>query len=365
MQNHYLPAPHRRAPRIHRSRPVVNKPRNPKKILRLTLLFLLIGAVLITGIVILRMDRTVTVDKVTVTMPTLPRELEGYTFLHISDLHERTYGDGQSQILRALEHAKFDAVLLSGDMLNSPDDGNMEPFVELLDALKTYNKPVYFVNGNHDPILMNVDANGFYVPTPYLTEAMAHGANWLELPVKLAESTGRAIWLVNARNFLDEDLEGAIQQIDQTLVDLRASGMDAHEMLEAIAINEYQKNYYLQLKDLREQIKPEDIVVELTHTPYLPQAKYAQTGLVIPNNIQMNVDLILAGHFHGGQFRLPGLGAVYVPEMGVFPDNTYVKGLASVDFVSQYINAGLGASGVNLRLFNHPQVALITLTGRV
>ena len=88
---------------------------------------------------------------------------------------------------------------------------------------------------------------------------------------------------------------------------------------------------------------------------------------------QLDYSLILAGHYHGGQFRIPGYGALYIPNPatghgGYFPDQKDVMGLNDVNGIPQYISAGLGASSslrvFSFRIFNTPELNLITLRGK-
>ena len=78
--------------------------------------------------------------------------------------------------------------------------------------------------------------------------------------------------------------------------------------------------------------------------------------------------LILAGHYNGGQWRLPGIGAVYVPELGWFPADDEIRGLSFPAGIPQYISPGLGSDPHYPyqpgRLFNSPTLTLITLTRR-
>lgn len=70
-----------------------------------------------------------------------------------------------------------------------------------------------------------------------------------------------------------------------------------------------------------------------------------------------NVDLILAGHTHGGQVRLPIIGALYAPGQGFLPK--YDKGLFDYGPAKLYICSGLGYSALALRFFNPVQISLI------
>ena len=65
-----------------------------------------------------------------------------------------------------------------------------------------------------------------------------------------------------------------------------------------------------------------------------------------------NIDLILAGHSHGGQIRLPIIGALYTPKNG----HKYVKGYYDLNGTSLYVTSGIGVSRYNFRLFNKPEI---------
>lgn len=70
-------------------------------------------------------------------------------------------------------------------------------------------------------------------------------------------------------------------------------------------------------------------------------------------------DLVLAGHIHGGQFRIPFLGGLYAPNQGLFPE--YDGGLYASGDTTMYISRGIGNSVFPVRLNNRPEVVLITL----
>jgi len=73
-------------------------------------------------------------------------------------------------------------------------------------------------------------------------------------------------------------------------------------------------------------------------------------------------NLVLAGHSHGGQIRLPGIGPIFTPPLG----KKYVSGLyrfPHADTTSLlYVNRGLGTVGLPLRLWCPPEITLITLS---
>ena len=73
-----------------------------------------------------------------------------------------------------------------------------------------------------------------------------------------------------------------------------------------------------------------------------------------------NIDLILAGHSHGGQIRLPIIGALYTPKNG----HKYVKGYYDLNGTSLYVTSGIGVSRYNFRLFNKPEINFYRLNNK-
>jgi len=69
------------------------------------------------------------------------------------------------------------------------------------------------------------------------------------------------------------------------------------------------------------------------------------------------VGLVLSGHTHGGQVRLPLLGAMELPELG----HKYVQGWFRLGSLQLYVNRGIGTVGVPFRLDCPPEITLLTL----
>ena len=70
-------------------------------------------------------------------------------------------------------------------------------------------------------------------------------------------------------------------------------------------------------------------------------------------------DLVFSGHAHGGQVRLPFIGGLFAPGQGIFPK--YTSGLYKVGETSIVVSRGLGNSLFPLRVFNRPELVLVTL----
>ena len=77
--------------------------------------------------------------------------------------------------------------------------------------------------------------------------------------------------------------------------------------------------------------------------------------------VQQGFPLVLSGHAHGGQIRLPFLGGILAPGQGFFPE--YDSGLYTDETTSMVVSRGLGNSVFPFRLNNPPEIIIITLKG--
>lgn len=79
--------------------------------------------------------------------------------------------------------------------------------------------------------------------------------------------------------------------------------------------------------------------------------------------VNNEVDLVLSGHAHGGQFRLPFVGGLVAPNQGLFPK--YDAGLYTEENTNMIVSRGIGNSILPFRFNNRPEVILIELQSEV
>ncbi|RKL66432.1 hypothetical protein CR203_16200 [Salipaludibacillus neizhouensis] len=129
----------------------------------------------------------------------------------------------------------------------------------------------------------------------------------------------------------------------------------------------YQKSLYEELNVI-EVLTDQEILISLYHYPLVDRRIDIHKD--DPSVVFRDYDLHIAGHYHGGQIRIPLLGARMVPEAyyennGFFPPRDRVSGFWEYDGLNQYVSRGLGSSNaigfLNFRLFNTPEINLLTL----
>lgn len=248
--------------------------------------------------------------------------------LHLSDLHMLPRQRAKQRWLRDLGRLVPDLVVLTGDLLSSADAGPavlaaLEPLLD---------RPGMFVPGNNDYFEPRLKS-----PTRYFTGREdvpdTSPLDWDSFAKELA----RAGWLDLTQERLSVDIDG--RQVDVRGVD------DPHLYRDRVA----------------EVAGPADasaaLRLGLTHTPE-PRVLDAFTA--------DGVDLLLAGHTHGGQVRLPGIGAV-VTNCGI--DRPRARGLSPYGARGRssllHVSAGIGTGPYSpIRIGCRPEATLLTLTPR-
>lgn len=313
----------------------------------LVLFFAIIGGAIFTvidnGRIIVKTQR--------VLVSNLPQALEGFSVLHISDLNGHRFGPAQKQMTSALKGKRYNAVCVTGDMVGA--GGDMTPFLEVLSAIDT-TKPVYFITGDSDPTAVAWRGEGnFSVLAEWVLAAQSRGAVFLGSPASL--QVGNAtVWFTDAQQ-LSLDLEHAANAYADS-----TSG----------PVNSYYAGIVAETKAARSRMKEEDLHITLSHNPVgaeMIQTMQSDT-MSDAGSFVRTVDLILAGGAVGGQWRLPLIGPVWADGRW-FPGGNMAEGYHQAGSILEYISAGLGTNAesplLDFRLFNTPEVSIITFTSQM
>lgn len=229
--------------------------------------------------------------------------------LLLTDLHSCVYGEDQRELLDQIDAAAPDLILLAGDILD--DEMPHEPGQLVLRALGAAH-PCYYVPGNHEHLSGEIDKLLTFI-----------------------RDCGITIPLGESKRF---EKNGQVLQI---------CGMDDPIFLGSETV-------LAQAKQAKEASAPEPFTILLSHRPEL-----------IDSLRPLGYDLIVAGHAHGGQWRLPGgKNGLLAPHQGFFP--RYSGGEYRFEESTFIVSRGLARESTRIpRLCNPPELVLIELSPEV
>ena len=312
-------------------------------------------------------SRRVQLEELKLTVLDLPDDLESYSILHLSDLHGARYGEGQKAVATALGNTRYSCVVMTGDMLG--EDGDVQPLLEII-ALMPHDTPKFLIPGDTDGPAVDAQAHSsLSVYTAWAEELQAAGVQILDRPMLITRGKGR-IWFIPEELYaLDLNGMRSVFQTQWEELNSRATSLTADDAARIRAL-EYEIARIDELTEIKKEFLSTDIQVVLTHTPlsedYVADV-VSWTGKEDLFSLRY-ASLILAGHYNGGQWRIPFVGAVYVPELGWFPEDGKVQGLGYVEGIPQHISPGMGSDPHYEhqpgRIFNSPVMTKITLTRR-
>jgi predicted MPP superfamily phosphohydrolase len=263
----------------------------------LVLTFVLIGKIYYD-------TNTIEIRRFQITNSSLGESLAGLKLAFISDLHTKRNGPREKEIIRILEKEKPDFILLGGDLISFK--GPYAPAVEFLNQVGK----AYAVLGNTE----YENENGSCI--------LCHQKNSREL-----NKNPQPVFLKNSNRVL-EGTEGKVSLI----------GVDDPVT---------KKN---DLPSAIRNVDPANPKILLSHSPEIFE-EAAQCG----------VDLVLAGHTHGGQIFLVGYLRRMIP---MDPALEYLQGFFQKGKTLMYVSRGVGTQFLPFRLGVKPEIALFTFSGK-
>jgi uncharacterized protein len=217
--------------------------------------------------------------------------------LQISDYHNFKY---ESRVISLVEEVQPDLIVLTGDLIDKSTKDYSKVY-NFLNRLVSLNSNIYFVPGNHELKSGNMDS---------ILKDVA------KREVKV---------LINSSDTIS--LGGEI---------LNICGID------------YSSSKRGDLNKTLRNTEKDTYTILLCHKPDIVKKH---------NNIPC--DLILCGHTHGGQIRIPIMGAAIAPGQGLLPK--YNKGLYKTSNTMLYIDSGVGTTRIPVRFINRSQISLINI----
>lgn len=230
----------------------------------------------------------------------------------LSDLHNQEYGEGNSLLIQEIRKYAPDAILICGDMVNR-NDPDVSVALELCRALVEI-ADVYYVYGNHEGVLQ-YDPNGLQIPLDqYLTEQ-------------------------------------GVTLLYGGLYEIRHESDTIAFFAKSIHAEEYQESEKSQ-EQVARFLEQDGFKLAMSHFPDLFYDALADAEF----------DLAVAGHYHGGQIILPGIGGLYHGETGLFPQ--YYGGEYRLKHGTLILSRGLGNTAPIPRINNDPELVFIDVIAK-
>lgn len=232
----------------------------------------------------------------------VPESLSGYRIVQLSDLHNAVFGRQNQKLIQKVQALDPDMIVLTGDIVDSNRtriDVALMAVEKLADIC-----PVYYVTGNHEYWLSS--------------------SQYEKLICGLSDAGAVVLDNESVSIGPDEDVSFSLIGVD----DLRLGDGTLAELVSSA--------------------RSDQLTIVLAHEPQY-----------FNNYVQGAADLVLTGHAHGGQVRLPIIGGVIAPDQGFFPE--YTQGQFRRAATTMIVSRGLGNSVVPVRLFNDPEIVLVQL----
>jgi hypothetical protein len=252
---------------------------------------------LLAGDALLREPQAVKVEETVLPLAKIPpgRELR---LVHISDLHIRAFHDYYQKVAETVNALAPEIILITGDFLEK--DRNLADVRRFLDLLRA-SKGIYAVQGNWE--------------------------YWARLE---GENMRRHLARAGVTLLIDQRLD-----LDLRKVPISVLGLDYPSSVD-------------RLKTLQEQADPARVNLLLSHVPAFGHEE-----------LDPRIDLILCGHTHGGQVRIPFIPPFYLPRFS----GSFVSGLYRVgpNDTPLYVTRGIGTSVFPVRFLCRPEITLLRL----
>ncbi|WP_255220312.1 metallophosphoesterase [Terribacillus saccharophilus] len=255
-------------------------------------------------------NNSIVITESTISSKRIPASFNDYKIVQLSDLHSKTFGNRQNVLVEKVSQTNPDLIVFTGDLIDSKNY-NEETSLNLIREL-IHIAPIYFVTGNHE-------------------------------------------WWSGKFDILEKELNDIGVKVLRNTNDVITKGQ---EKIQIIGIDDpaYVNDSYPErsiteeaIENSVEGMEGDYFKILLSHRPEFLSI-YSKYG----------IDVVFSGHAHGGQVRIPFVGGLVAPNQGFLPK--YTAGKHDLDNTSMFVNRGLGNSIIPLRIFNRPEIIVLTLS---
>lgn len=281
--------------------------RNKKKIIIISIIFAVLAAI---SVWIAWGNSALMVNEISVTSDELPQSFSGYKIAQVSDLHNAQFGKDNEKLIEKLNECEPDIIVLTGDLIDSYHT-NIDVSISFAEKAVQI-APTYYVTGNHEARIDGL--------SEFLKRLEDKGVTVLQNESVTLNNENERITLLGVS---DPSFQADYLFVDEKTVTDSA------------------------VSDLMNGT--EGYTVLLSHRPE-----------IFDVYVKNNVDLVLTGHAHGGQFRLPFFGGLVAPGQGLFPK--YDSGLYTMNGTNMIVSRGIGNSIIPFRVNNRPEIVMVELS---
>lgn len=243
----------------------------------------------------------------TVENENIPEAFDNYKIIQISDYHNVKSNRLNNDLVKSIKDEKPNIIVITGDLIDSrrTDVNSALSFLEKIKDIA----PCFYVTGNHEAAIKEYSKIKHQITNS---------------GVIILENTHKTITIDN-----------------QNIEILGLKDPLFYPKKERDKINK-------KLEKVLEKADKDNFKILLSHRPefFDVYSKY-------------DIGLVLSGHAHGGQFRLPFIGGLFAPGQGFFPK--YTSGIFEQNGTNMIVSRGIGKSSMPFRINNRPELIVITL----
>lgn len=238
----------------------------------------------------------------------LGSEINDFKIVQVSDLHNTTYKNLVDALVAKIKREKPDIIVFTGDLVDSKKT-DIDGAINFIKKIKDVGS-MYYVSGNHEASIDNYDI--------LREELISNNVIILDNKVEVLDLDGKKINIIG---------------IDDPKMSFNPSMSDEEIAEYSLSNIEYDDGYF---------------TILLSHRPELFDVY-----------VKYNIDLVLTGHAHGGQIRIPFVGGLVAPNQGWFPE--YDSGSFHDKKTTMIVSRGIGNSIIPFRVNNRPELVVIEL----